>query len=48
MLATPIIGFIVGAGGYMSLAVAKDTYTGKCLDLPQQDILLPPSQVLPF
>jgi hypothetical protein len=29
MLATPIIGFIVGAGGYMSLAVLKDTYTGK-------------------
>ena len=29
MLAPPIIGFIVGAGGYMSLAVLKDTYTGK-------------------
>ena len=29
MYAAPLIGFIVGAGGYMSLAVAKDTYTGK-------------------
>jgi hypothetical protein len=29
MLATPLIGFVIGAGGYLSFAVLKDTYTGK-------------------
>ena len=29
MLATPVIGFIIGAGGYLSFAVLRDTYTGK-------------------
>jgi hypothetical protein len=29
MLATPVIGFVVGAGGYLAAQVFADTYTGK-------------------